>query len=162
MLRIAVLLSALAGCGGYRPGALIHGGGSEAELADQRVTVDCLDVAVARRPDYDGSVVLQYRFGNRCNQPVQVDLQRVAVAARLDDGREVELSPHDPQLELQPVQLAGRHTGGEAIAYPTQRPTTQVCVDAASIVHAQPARWLCFATGAAVDENLARDLEETP
>lgn len=161
MLRIAVLTSVLAGCG-YRPGALIHGVGSQAGLADQRVTVDCLDVVVARRPDYDGSVVLQYRFGNRCNRPVQVDLQQVAVAARLDDGREVELSPYDPQLELRPVRLAGRDTGGEAIAYPTQRPTTQVCVDAASIAHARPARWLCFATGAAVDQNQARDLEETP
>ncbi|HSK02219.1 MAG TPA: hypothetical protein VK932_13295 [Kofleriaceae bacterium] len=167
MLRLAVLTSALAGCA-YTPGAM------RPEPGGQVVTVGCLDVAVARRLDHEANAVLYYRLANRCNRPIQVDLAQVAVVGRFGDGSEVALAPYDPDLEIRPVQLDGRLTGREAIAYPTPRPAAQVCVDAASIVHAEPARWLCFgsrvdvhhgrdvAEGSAVDDVLARDLEETP
>lgn len=145
MRRMAMLTSALVGCA-YQPGSFRTGHGPEAELAGQRATVGCLDVAVARRLDYEASAVLQYRFGNRCNRAVEVDLQTVAVIGRLEDGREVALAPYDPQLELRPVRLGGRLSGGEAIAYPMPSPLAQICVDAASIVRAQPAHWMCFET----------------
>lgn len=145
MRRMAVLISALVGCA-YQPGSFRTGHGPEAELAGQRATVGCLDVAVARRLDYLASAVLQYRFGNRCARAALVDLQSVAVIGRLADGREVALSPYDPELELRPVHLGGRLSGGEAIAYPVPAPLAQICVDAASIVRAQPARWMCFET----------------
>ncbi len=162
MLRIAVLTSALAGCAAYKPGAM------RPEPRGQMVTVGCLDVAIARRLDHEANAVIYYRLANRCNRPIEVDLQRVAVIGRFGDGAEVALSPYDPDLELRPVQLDGRQTGREAIAYPTPRSAAQVCVDAASIVHAEPARWLCFASrfdvegGRVIDDVVARDTEETP
>jgi hypothetical protein len=161
MLRLAVLVSALAGCA-YRPGAM------QPEPRGQVVTVGCLDVAIARRLDHGANAVLYYRLGNRCNRPIQVDLAQVAVVGRFGDGAEVALAPYDPDLEIRPVRLDGRMTGREAIAYPTPQPAAQICVDAASIVHAEPARWLCFgsrsdvAGGRVIDDVLARDMEETP
>jgi hypothetical protein len=167
MLRFAVLTSALAGCA-YRPGAM------RPEPGGQVVTVGCLDVAIARRLDHEANAVLHYRLGNRCNRPIQVDLAQVAVVGRFGDGSEVALAPYDPDLEIRAVQLDGRMAGREALAYSTPRPAGQVCVDAASIVHAEPARWLCFgsqvdvhpgrdiAEGSAIDDVLAHDTEETP
>ncbi|HWU87388.1 MAG TPA: hypothetical protein VN253_08935, partial [Kofleriaceae bacterium] len=113
MLRRAILTGALAGCA-YQPGSFMHGSGPQAVFAGQRATVACLDIAVARRPDYAASAVLQYRFGNRCNRPVQVDLRAAAVVGRLADGREEALAPYDPRLEMVPVRLDGRTSGGEA------------------------------------------------
>jgi hypothetical protein len=154
MLRTAVLASVLAGCA-YQPGSFTSGPGPTAVFAGQRATIDCLDVAVARRPDHDGSAVLQYRFGNRCNRPVTVDLARVAVVARFADGAEEALAPYDPDQEIRPAQLAGRGSGGEALAYSTARRAAQVCADLSSIVPpaagaaAASGRWLCF--GSAID-----------
>jgi hypothetical protein len=143
MIRLAVLAAMLVGCA-YQPGSFAYGAGPEAGFAGQRATVGCLDVAIARRADFDSNAVLHYRFGNRCNRPVEVDLLRVAVVGRLDDGSEIQLWPYDPNDEIRPARLPGRIVGGEAIAYPARQPLTQICVDAASIVRLQPAQWLCF------------------
>jgi hypothetical protein len=159
MLRLAVLCYALAGCA-YQPGSFRYGAGPAAAFAGQRATIGCLDVEVARRPDRDAGAVLQYRFGNRCNRPVEVDLHGVAVVGRLGDGRELLLAPYDPRLELRPARLGGRSSGGEAIAYPTPQPAARVCVDAASIVHARPARWLCL--GRAPEAAAVAALEVAP
>lgn len=145
MLRTAAAAAFLAGCS-YQPGSFAHGVGYGRTFVGQRATIGCLDVAVARRADYEHHAVLAYRFGNRCNQPVRVDLAGLAVIGRLADGREVALAPHDPALELRPLRLDGRIAGGEAIAYPAPEPVVQICVDAASIVRGQPARWMCFAS----------------
>jgi hypothetical protein len=147
ILTAVAAVAALAGCATYSPGSFAHGAGPEAEFAGQRVTVGCLDVAIARRPDHASKAVIQYRFGNRCNRSIVVDLQRVVVIGRLDDGAELQLSPYDPDAELRPARLDGLRAGGEAIAYQAPRDVAEVCVDAASIVHAEPARWLCFGIG---------------
>jgi hypothetical protein len=147
MARTA-LICALAGCA-YQPGSFTHGFRAEAALAAQRATVGCLDLAIARGPDLDASAVLRYWFGNRCNRPVRIDLQRVAVVGHLGDGREVALAPYDPQGELRSASLGGRRDGGEAIAYRAHGPVARVCVDAASIAHARPAWWMCFGTSEA-------------
>jgi hypothetical protein len=145
MLRRAIFMSALAGCTAYQPGSFTSGGGGRAPAFEgERTTVGCLDLAIARGPDYDASAVLQYRFGNRCNRSIEVDLQHVAVVARFEDGREEALTAYDPDRELAPRALAGRSAGYEALAYPTAGIAVQVCVDAASIVRAQPAHWLCL------------------
>ncbi len=54
--------------------------------------------------------------------------------------------PHDPNGELRPIDLDGRLTGAEAIAYAPEvaRPLGEVCVDAASLAGAESARWICF------------------
>lgn len=122
-------------------------------FAGAHATVDCLDIAVERRADLaTGDVVVSYAFGNRCNHPAVVDLADVAVVGRTDDGRSVTLAAFDPRHEIQSLQLDGRATGQEVIAYPSDAPLHDLCVDAASIAHVSPARWMCFPTGSQLSE----------
>jgi hypothetical protein len=135
----------VAGCASYSPGAFHAATGQNtAWYVGKKATIGCLDVAIDRRADYDGHAVVDYRFGNRCIRPVDVDLARVAVVGKLAGGTEVALAPYDPRLEIRAVRLDGRLAGGEAIAYPTPEPVARICVDAASLVHQQPAQWMCF------------------
>jgi hypothetical protein len=160
MLRLSVLgaalagSAALAGCAAYQPNSFSDGPRPVDAFAGQHATVGCLDVAVARRPDYGPSAVLQYQFGNRCNRAVTVDLQRLTVVGRHADGSETTLAPYDPEQELHPALLAGRLSGREALAYPSQRAVSQICVDVSTIVSgaARPPQWLCFATQAEEDD----------
>jgi hypothetical protein len=165
VLHMALLASLLVGCAAYHPGSFTHG----AAFVGQRATVGCLDVAVARRADYESNAVLQYQFGNRCNGPVEVNLGRVAVMARFADGSEEALVPYDPGFAIRPVRLSGRLTGQEAIAYPTPRKALQICAELSAITPlavaraadrrpgaprepdapAQPPQWLCFAADSA-------------
>jgi len=167
MLRMAILSTALVGCA-YRPGSFTYGQGLEADFPGQRATVGCVDVAVARRADHDSSAVLQYRFGNRCDRAVQIDLRLVAVVGRLGDGREVELWPYDPDHEIQPALLDGLFVGREALAYPTPGPATQVCADVSRIAadaasaSASAPQWLCLAAASAAPEEPASRPEEAP
>jgi hypothetical protein len=142
-MRTAVLSVALIGCA-YRPGSFSH---PRQGFPGQRTTVGCLDLSVERRPDLTGGgTVLAYEFGNRCDHAATVDLASVAVVGRTYDGLERKLSPYDPNQEIRPLQIDGRTAGREAIAYPDATAHfASVCVDAASLVHETPARWLCFA-----------------
>ena len=142
-MRAAVLSVALAGCA-YRPGSFSH---YSQDFPGQRTTVGCIDLAVQRRPDLStGGAVLGYQFGNRCDHPAPIDLAEVKVLARTYDGHDVALTPFDPEWELKPLQIDGRATGEEAIAYPSLTRLAEVCVDVASLTHESPARWLCFAS----------------
>ena len=139
-MRVAALCAALIGCA-YSPGSL-H------TRAGETVQTGCIDLAIERRPDLPGQSVLAYTFGNRCDHPAVVDLARVAAVGRTVDGREVNLAAFDPHHELRAVELDGRASGNEAIAYPSTIPLAEVCVDAAAIAHESPARWVCFARNA--------------
>jgi hypothetical protein len=111
----------------------------------QHTTVGCLDISVDRRADMQDAAVLDYQFGNRCNDDVLVDLGSARVVGRTMDGTEIALVAHDPAFEIRATKLPARRVGGEAIAYPTKVQLAQVCVDAASLVEAKETRWLCFA-----------------
>ena len=161
--HMAVLSSLLVGCAAYHPGSLIHGEIPGTGFTGRSATVGCLDIAVARRADYESSAVLQYRFGNRCNGPVEVDLGRIAVVARFADGSEERLVPYDPSMEIRPARISGRRSGWEAIAYPTSQKALQVCAELSAITPfagaaarrpsappdpdapTAPPQWLCFA-----------------
>lgn len=149
MVRWAVLSCVIAGCT-YRPGSFHHGAGPDSAFQGQRTTIGCLDIAIDRRADLeDQSAVLHYRFGNRCERPVEIALQQVAVVGRLADGTEVALAPFDPRLELHTLRIDGRFAGGEALAYPAPQRLVQVCANAATISpsHAGAGpHWLCFAS----------------
>ena len=108
------------------------------------LSVDCLDLAIDHRKRGGDSDVLAYEFGNRCDEPVVVDLAAARVLGRTDDGSEVELFAFDPLREIRTLRIDGRAYGREAIEYPSGRMLERVCVDAASIAHATPARWVCF------------------
>ncbi len=142
-MRAAVLSVALIGCA-YRPGSFSS---PRQGFLGQRTTVGCLDLAVERRPDLTGGgTVLAYEFGNRCDRAATVDLAQVTVVGRTYEGEQRRLFAFDPDQEIRPLQIDGRTAGREAIAYPDATSHfAEVCVDAASLAHETPARWLCFA-----------------
>jgi hypothetical protein len=141
MLRLGLLL--MVGCGSYHPGSFKSW--QKTKFVGQRATIGCVDIAVERRPDRDDQAVLAYKFGNGCDEKRTIDLANVRVVGRDADGAEVDLRPWDPTLEVRPLALDARLVGGEVLAYSSERPLEQVCVDVASLVRATPARWMCFA-----------------
>jgi len=135
------LLLAVAGCA-YQPGSF-HS--LNQPFAGQQATLDCLDLAVHRRPDLPGGgAVVSYAFGNRCDHPTVVDLATIDVFGRTDDGRQLELKAYDPRHELEVLFLDGRAVGHEAIAYPSDAPLGVVCFDAATIARASAVHWMCL------------------
>jgi hypothetical protein len=144
----------VAGCS-YSPGSFSFPGRT---FAGQQVTVGCLDISLDRRPDFDGKAVINYQFGNRCDEPVVIDLLRVPVTGRTLDGDEVTLTPFDPAMEMMAMKLDARKAGGEAIAYPSTQPLAQVCVDAGAITETNQSRWMCFA----LHSEIARMAEVSP
>ncbi len=152
-MRAAVLSVALAACA-YRPGSFSH---FAQDFPGQRTTVGCIDLSVERRPDLTGGgTVLAYEFGNRCDHPAAIDFTQVIVRARTYDGKDMRLEAFDPDGQIKPLQIDGRTAGKEAIAYPSEDRLAEVCVDAASLTHEAPARWLCFAS------NLPPQMAEVP
>lgn len=140
-MRAAVLSVALTACA-YSPGSFSH---FRQDFPGQRTTVGCIDLSVERRPDLtSGGTVLAYEFGNRCDRPATIDLANVAVKARTYTGKDLDLTPYDPEWQIRPLQIDGRIAGAEAIAYPADERLAEVCVDVASLTHQTPARWLCF------------------
>jgi hypothetical protein len=142
-MRAAVLSVALIACA-YRPGSFSH---FRQGFPGQRTTVGCIDLSIEHRPPLTGGgTVLAYEFGNRCDGPATVDLSRVAVVGRTYAGDEISLAPYDPAREIRELRLDGRSAGKEAIAYLHGEAFVEVCVDAATLAHEAPARWLCFAS----------------
>lgn len=109
------------------------------------VTVECLDLAIEKRatPDNSNSVVA-YEFGNRCDEPTLVDLASARLVGHTVGGGTIDLVAYDPDREIRPLQLDARAVGREAIAYSSDLEIQGICVDAASIAHTSPPRWLCF------------------
>jgi len=136
----------------YQPGSFAS---AHQAFSGARATVGCLDVAVERRGDLPIGPVLGYQFANRCDHAMPIDLAAVAVVGRDASGAELALRPYDPRAELHAVALDGRSAGGEALAYPASRAMPQVCVDVATLVRGEPARWLCLGGGAAVARGAA-------
>jgi len=138
--RVLATLTAV-GCG-YSPGSF-HS--PLQSFPGQHATVGCLDVAVDRRQDRDsGEIIVEYAFGNRCDRPALVDLAAAVVRGRTADQQTVALVAYDPRGQILPLRIDGRAVGGETIAYVTDTPLREVCVDAASIVHADSPAWSCF------------------
>lgn len=141
-MRTLALVAIVGGCASYDPGSFSY---PSRRFPGERVSVGCLDISVDRRADFDGKVVLDYQFGNRCNEPVLIDLLRVPVTGRTVDGDEITLTPFDPNFEMIAMKIDARKAGGEAIAYPTTQPLVQVCANAGALGEPKETRWLCFA-----------------
>ncbi len=140
VLVVSMVAATLAACA-YKPGSYAS---KSHELAGQRTTVGCLDLAIDRRTDVGSSAVLGYTFGNRCDHPATIDLSWAHVIGRTADGAEIALAPYDPDGTLQPRALDSRGIGAETLSYPADQTLGQVCVDVASLAQARPAQWLCF------------------
>lgn len=138
-----LLLFAITGCS-YNPGSYSFPGKT---FAGKRVQAGCVDLAVDRRADMHDQPVLEYQFGNRCDESVMIDLARVRAVGRTADGTELALAAYDPGGEIVPAKLGARLAGGEAIAYVSSdgRPIAQICVEVAAIANVTAEQWLCFA-----------------
>jgi len=140
-MRVLAVTVLLAGCG-YQSGSFDS---PVRQFSGSLITVDCLDIAIDRRPDLpDGHAVVSYTFGNRCDHPVLVDLSQVAILGRDSEGKSFELAAYDPRHEIEALRIDGRAVGGEAIAYESDESPKQICIDAGGITHAPTATWLCI------------------
>ena len=140
LMRV-IVLAGLAGCA-YQPNSLFS---SSPTFAGQQATLGCIDLEIERRPDLlNGSAVVSYTFGNRCDHPAVVDLATISVVGRTDKSQRM-LTAYDPDHEIEALKIDGRAVGKEVISYRSETPLREICIDVASIVHAPPARWLCLA-----------------
>ena len=145
MAGMALVTALAAGCA-YQAGSFSH---APHTPASKRVSVGCLDLSIERRNNLpDGGAVIDYAFGNRCDGPAVVDLASARVEARTRSGRNLPLTAFDPAGEIRPVEIDGRRTGREALAYHSAgEELVEVCVEATSIVRVAegaPPAWLCF------------------
>jgi hypothetical protein len=145
-MRVASLLL-LVGCA-YKPGSFAH---QARTFPGQRVSMGCLDLSVDRRADMNGDPVLDYQFGNRCDEPVTIDLVNLHVIGRTAAGGEMALRPFDPNAEIHVAPLDALQAGGEALAYVSDDRAAgtfvQICVDVSQIERTEKPRdahWLCF------------------
>jgi hypothetical protein len=76
--------------------------------------VGCLDVAILRG-DVDGHI--GYRFGNRCEHSVRVDLGVAHIVGLDRTGRRVAMVAFDPAHEIGPRDLDARAHGEQWIEY---------------------------------------------
>lgn len=141
-MRGTWLLAILVGCA-YRAGSFASWGH---DFDGRRTTVGCIDLSIDRRADHFGAPVLAYDFGNRCDQPVVIDLETTLVVAKTTQG-DVPMVPFDPDREIRSLPVDGRSVGAEAIEYRTAVEGANVlaiCVDAGSVVGISTPDWQCF------------------
>ena len=155
----AALLLASAGCvvpitifGALQP--YYSAGDFRREYADKTHAlgaVGCLDLAPAIR-DVSGTVIMDFRAGNRCGDTVTVDLTQLHVYSTKGDGERVPASLVDPNGEIRPLPLPARGQAFEPIALrgvpPERGSATELCLDFSSIAPARPTETahatLCF------------------
>lgn len=131
----------LVGCA-YQPDSFSY---SRETFTGVYVTVNCLDVAVDHQKRVAKSRnVITYSFGNRCDEPVVVDLATVRVYGHANDGTEQQLFAFDPDHEIRTMRIDARAVGREAIEYPSKGSLANMCVDVGSIARSNVPRWVCF------------------
>jgi|GEM_PF-2945017 len=127
-----LLLSAalLLGCG-YRPGSL-YAVGPHGHRADI-IRLGCLDVAVVAVVDEAAhGPVAGYRFANRCDQPMRVDLAAVRASVAFDDGHTSPVRVYDPHGRVRAGVLDPRSSGMENLEYVLpygNAAPTRLCLD---------------------------------
>lgn len=138
-VRVTWMLAVAAGCS-YRAGSFSSLGH---DFTGQRLSLDCIDLAIARRPDGPLGAVLAYDIGNRCDTPVWLDLASPHVIGHVDNA-DIDLAAYDPRAELRRLPLDGRALATETIEYRARVavPFDDVCVDAGRIVGGAPL-WKC-------------------
>lgn len=119
-----------------------------------QTSLGCLDLAVARvTRGYTRGPVIEYAFINGCTHHTALDLTRVRVHARAEDGTDRELVAYDPRGELVASAVPALERGVLRVEYRDRAPApegrlAQVCVDVGAVAGAgESARWLCMAGG---------------
>lgn len=114
---IGAAVLGLGGCGscGYQPGSFRQDG---QELAGERATVGCLDLAIEYVADPIAiGPVGHFQIANRCDHATVVDLGAVRATARFDDGSLRPMRPYDPSGVIVPKWLDGRRVAVEYLEY---------------------------------------------
>jgi hypothetical protein len=131
----------LVGCA-YQPDSFSY---ARESFTGVYVTVDCLDLAIDHEKQVAKSRnVITYAFGNRCDEPVVVDLAAVKVLGHTGDGTEMPLYAFDPEHEIRTMRIDARAVGKEAIEYPSKGSLANMCIDVGSIARSNVPRWVCF------------------
>jgi hypothetical protein len=147
-----IALALVSGCQGYQAGTFRH---FNAELAGERRTVGCLDVAVADTNDAEAlGPVAGITIANRCDVAVTVDIGAIRATGRRPDGDVIALRAYDPAWEIRPARLEARSVATEYIEYqpPPQQELlfTEWCLDLARVDAKRPSDapvLVCFANG---------------
>jgi len=147
LLAIAGVSLGLVACAPYSPGSFRVPG---RDFSGERLTLDCLDLAVAGDRDLVAAgPIVDYQFGNRCQHPITVDLGAIRATGRTPTGEEVALVPYDPQGQIRAVTLETRTAGRERLEYRKARDfgidLVQVCVALDGVAGASTGV-VCFAT----------------
>ncbi len=77
-------------------------------------TMGCLDVGFVPF-ERGGQQLLDFHAGNRCPEPVAVDLSGVVLDAETADGRKVPVKLYDPRTELVVVHIGASERGRERL-----------------------------------------------
>jgi hypothetical protein len=131
----------LSACVTYSPGTYLQ----PSDVHARRV--GCVEISVGLSFMKEGEAnrpVVDYRFGNACDDPVAFDLGAVKVTATGQDGGHCDLYPFDPQNEIHVAQLDGRREGEEQIEYEPAgeydaETKLQLCLDLSGVTPADDA-----------------------
>jgi hypothetical protein len=114
----------------YTPGSLAKALPSTSHALD---TLDCVDVAMSLAPD-GARTSLEWRMGNRCDRPVDIDTSFLVVTARSPDEAETLVAFIDPSRELGPHPLEPRRTALDRIGLAVPDRADRVCVSYNGVV----------------------------
>src|SRR5262249_54993723 len=94
--------------------------------------VGCIEMAPSLRRT-DSQIVLEWRMGNRCNEPVQIDLRNLAITGRSADGEQWPIHVYDPADEIRVLPLPPRREAFEVLVLKLPGEPVQICIDVSSV-----------------------------
>lgn len=154
MLRVAISLALLAGCGAHRS---YHPRPLTAESdVDRRAIRSVGDVSLAFALRYvgspDGAPLLTLWLRNAGVEPVAIDLERLRVQGHTPTATRA-LQLQDPRGELEPLHIDAGASGREKLRLTDlgskDGALAKICIDASPVFTESPARVppVCFAPG---------------
>lgn len=136
LLVLGFLISLLTGCS-YSRGDLTYASNApNVPPRDVHTAGRCVDLALDRvtyRPE-TSHVVVDYVFGNACDEDAPLDLATASVRGRTADGREIPLGLDEPAARnVRIAPLEARDGGHELLHYAAAEPVTSVCIEIAGV-----------------------------
>lgn len=136
MHKLAIALVASAACGGgYKADSYstnwLHG---DLQFPGTRITHGCLDIALRAQYGIEVDPILDISFGNRCVQPMRVDLRQLEVRGVFANSERRTLQILDPRDEMRRGLLGGNAAGEERLELIGGAGALQVCVSVADII----------------------------
>ena len=135
MLKFAIPLFALMACGGgYKADSYstswFYG---DLQFPGTRLTNGCLDIALRAQYGIQEDPILDISFGNRCVQPMRVDLRQLEIRGVFANSERRKLQILDPRDEMRRGLLGGNAAGMERLELVGGAGALQVCVSIANI-----------------------------